>query len=99
MDTTTKICVKCKEYRLSTEYCKNKYGVDGLFWICNYCRKEYYNSYIKPVKCECGRMVSEKYLQKHLKSSIHKKYIMFYSEIVNDSSAFVEDKGTVSVLS
>jgi hypothetical protein len=55
-----------------TEYCKNKYGVDGLFWICNHCQKEYYMNYNKPIKCECGRFVYEKYLQKHLKSNIHK---------------------------
>jgi hypothetical protein len=89
-ETTTKICVKCKEVRLLTDYCNNKYGVDGLFWVCNYCQKEYYNSYIKPVKCECGRTVNEKYLQKRLKSNIHKKYLMYYSEIV---------KSAISVLS
>jgi hypothetical protein len=83
----TKKCVKCKEVRLLTDYCKNKNGVDGLFWVCNYCQKEYYLNYIKPVKCECGRLVNEKYLQKHLNSNIHKKYLMCYSEIV---------KGTVS---
>jgi hypothetical protein len=90
METSTKICVKCKEYRLLTDYCKNKYGIDGLFWVCNYCQKEYYLKYIKPVRCECGRMINEKYLQKHLKSDIRKKYLMYYSEIV---------KRTVSVLS
>ncbi len=47
-------------------------------------------NYNKPVKCECRRLVYEKYLQKHLKSNIHKKYLIYYSEIVN---------GTVSPLS
>jgi hypothetical protein len=42
IETSSKMCVKCKEYRLLTEYCKNKYGIDGLFWICNHCQKEYY---------------------------------------------------------
>ncbi len=79
----SKICVKCKEVRLLTEYCKNKYGLDGLFWICNHCQKEYYMNYNKPVKCECGRNMNEKYLQKHLKSNIHKKYLMCYSENIN----------------
>lgn len=73
----TKKCVKCKEVRLLTDYCKNKYEVDGLFWVCNYCQKEYHMKYNKPVKCECGRMVSEKYLQKHLKSNIHEKYLIY----------------------
>ncbi len=39
----TKKCVKCKEFRLLTDYCNSKYGIDGLFWKCNYCQKEYYN--------------------------------------------------------
>ena len=25
----SKMCVKCKEVRLLTEYCKNKYGVES----------------------------------------------------------------------
>lgn len=58
-----------------TDYCNSKYGIDGLFWICNHCQKEYYNSYIKPVKCKCGRMVNKNYLEKHLVTNIHKKYL------------------------
>ncbi len=73
----TKKCVKCKEFRLLTDYCNGKYGIDELFWICNHCQKEYYNSYIKPVKCECGRMVNKNYLEKHLDTNIHKKYLNF----------------------
>jgi hypothetical protein len=48
----TKICGKCKEYRLLIEFCKNKHGVDGLFCIFNYCQREYYLNYNKPIKCE-----------------------------------------------
>ncbi len=80
-----KRCVKCKEFRLLTEYCKNKYGVDGLFWVCNYYQKEYN----KPIKCECGRFVYEKYLEKHLKSNIHKKYLMYYSEVVKSAGTAI----------
>jgi hypothetical protein len=36
-----KMCFKCKEFRLLTDYCNNKYGIDGLFWVCNYCKKDY----------------------------------------------------------
>ncbi len=25
----TKKCVKCKEFRLLTDYCNSKYGIDG----------------------------------------------------------------------
>jgi hypothetical protein len=88
METSTKMCVKCKKYRLLTEYCKNKYGVDGLFWICNHCQKEYYLSYNKPVKCDCGRLINEKYLKTHIKSNIHKKYLTCYSEIIKKQSDF-----------
>ena len=48
----TKHCVKCKEFRLLTEYSKNKYRLDGLFWVCKSCEKEYYTKNYKPVKCE-----------------------------------------------
>jgi hypothetical protein len=82
----SKICVKCKEFRLFTEYCKNKYGVDGLFRICNFCQKEYLN-YNKPIKFEYGRFVYEKYVEKHLKLNIHKKYLMYYSEVVNSAAS------------
>ncbi len=78
----TKKCIKCKEVRLLTECCKNKYGVDGFFCICNYCQKEYYMNCNKPVKCECVRFVYERYLKKHLNSNIHKKCLMYYSEVV-----------------
>jgi ssDNA-binding Zn-finger/Zn-ribbon topoisomerase 1 len=81
METPTKMCIKCKEFRLLTEYSKNKYGKDGLFWVCNYCLKEYYINNTKPVKCECGRLINEKYLKTHIKSNIHKKYLTCYSEI------------------
>ena len=32
MENSTKICIKCKENRLFTDYSKNKYVKDGLFW-------------------------------------------------------------------
>jgi hypothetical protein len=79
---TTKTCIKCKENRLFSVYSKNKYGKDDLFWVCNYCLKEYYKNYIKPIRCECGRLINEKYLNTHIKSNIHKKYLTFNSEIV-----------------
>lgn len=82
----TKMCVKCKKFRPLNEYCNNKYGVDGLFWVCNDCQKEYYMNYYKPIKCECGRFVYGKYLEKHLKSNIHKKYLTYYSEIVKSAA-------------
>ena len=88
METTTKMCVKCKKYRLFTEYSKNKYGKDGLFWVCNYCLKEYYINNTKPVKCDCGRLINEKYLKTHIKSNIHKKYLTCYSEIIKKQSDF-----------
>jgi len=35
-----KKCVKCKEFRILSDYCNNKYGIDGLSWICNDCKKK-----------------------------------------------------------
>ena len=71
-----KRCVKCKEFKLLTEYCNNKYSMDGLYWVCNDCKKEFYTlPYIKPITCECGRMVNKPYLSRHLKTEIHKKYL------------------------
>ncbi len=29
--------VKCKEFKLLTEYYNNKYGIDGLFEVYNEC--------------------------------------------------------------
>ncbi len=71
----TKKCVKCKENQDITNYCKNKYSADGLYWVCNNCQKDYYSSYVKPTKCECGRIVAMNYLAKHKKTKLHKRYL------------------------
>jgi uncharacterized protein with PIN domain len=81
-----KKCFRCKEFRLLTDYCNNKYGIDRLFWVCNHCKKDYYNSsHIKPIKYECGRIINKNYLQKHLNSNIHKKYLNFNLKNNNES--------------
>jgi hypothetical protein len=72
-----KKCVKCKEFRILSDYCNNKYGIDGLSWICNDCKKNYALAHIKPVKCDCGRIINKHYLPKHLNSNIHNKYLNF----------------------
>ena len=54
--------------------------------IYYYCKKDYYDSsHIKPIKCECGRIINKNYLQKHLNSNIHKKYLNFSLMNNNDS--------------
>ena len=74
LKSSVKKCVKCKVESPLSEYYKSKYGKDGLFWMCKYCAKEYNTNYHKPATCECGKVVSESYLEKHVKSKLHQNY-------------------------
>ncbi len=66
-----KACSRCKIYRLPSEYSGNKYGKDGLHWVCSRCLNEIYVRRQKKVKCECGNAVSESYLNKHIHTGLH----------------------------
>ncbi len=67
-----KQCSKCKIVKSITEFHKNKCFLDGLNNQCKPCRKSNPN-YIKEIPCECGKIILNSYLKKHLQTNYHIK--------------------------
>jgi hypothetical protein len=77
-----KRCVKCKKYRLIIEFFKNVNYEDGYHTVCKLCMRENYINSINKITCKCGRVINEKYLEKHKETNLHKNYLKYSSEFI-----------------
>lgn len=95
LNTQKKVCSKCKQVKIITEFSKDKRSKDGLYGICKTCNKEYYKNNIEKIKefykKPCNKEYQREYQKEYRKNNVEKLKQYYYNRDTEKEKQYYKD--------